>query len=274
MRCAVFSRPATWRYAHVGGDFDLSGTFYQTLDLTGATVDKDMTIQSADCGKGQNGRSDELFLSNLQVGRLLVPSRTALPFRLHLEGFSASDVGRDDDRNADKWLSVIALDHDFSPHPYRRIAATFAAAGDHYSADWILAVGRFKELDQAFHTTAWGRWLVLLAIGVFAGFGVYSFWAVTFWIMTTSLLGGCRLQSHQRAFSTQVTPGHGFAWCCCASFFRVLPLPDVKEFKEFFDRELPKMRWFDKSYFLFLSVFGWLLAAVLAAAVSGIMEKS
>jgi hypothetical protein len=266
------------RYADIGGDLDLRGFQFCKLDLYGATVQKDLKIgqprsTSIDRRDERSVGQTVLKLENTQVGNLVDPKdEEQLPEEifadnLNLEGFSVSHL--DNRHTADWWGKLFELNRPYSPHPYQRIAAAFAASGDGGLADAIRFRGRWTEVWQQFNNNDWGRALLSLFLGAFAGFGIgiYSVIIVLSWVAAISTISAFYL------WKPSSSP-RNFCWHWWASFFQLLPVVEITEFKGFFDQELPNMRGFKRLYFLVLSLAGWFLALVFVAAISGITEKS
>jgi hypothetical protein len=69
--------------------------------------------------------------------------------------------------------------------------------------------------------------------------------------------------------------GHGFLWCWGASLTRLLPVIEInKEFSDFFnDPDRKNLTARENVAFSLMGVFGWFLAAILIAAVSGITAR-
>jgi hypothetical protein len=276
-------------YANIGGDLDLPGFQFRKLDLYGATVQKNLKIgqpqsTSIDCSDERSVGQTELILENTQVGNLIDDPENQDPKeifgdKLYLEGFSVSHLNNP--HTPDWWGKLFELNQTYSPHPYQRIAAAFAASGDGDLANEIRYWGRWREFQQQYNNIDWRRaplssFLDAIAgfgigiLGAFAGFGIgiYSFFTVVIWVAVLSFLSAIGLKMGSRASQ------HGFLWRWEASLFRLLPVVEIKEFKDFFDRELPIMRGCKRLWFLALSFLGWFLALVFVAAVSGITEKS
>jgi hypothetical protein len=72
------------------------------------------------------------------------------------------------------------------------------------------------------------------------------------------------------------TKHRGKLWCFGASLARLLPVIEInKEFTEFFnDPERERLNWWQSILFAALGIVGFVLAAILGAAVSGLTQSS
>jgi hypothetical protein len=69
---------------------------------------------------------------------------------------------------------------------------------------------------------------------------------------------------------------HGFIWCFGASLSRLLPVIEInQEFTEFFnDPKRERLTGWQSFIFSVIGIVGFLLAAILGAAVSGLTQSS
>jgi hypothetical protein len=104
------------------------------------------------------------------------------------------------------------------------------------------------------------------------GIGTYTF-RVLFWVIGISLLGALYLWTRVKG----VRDGnHGFFWCFGASLARLLPVIEInKEFTTFFD-DPERKRLTGRQTFIFsaMGIVGFVLGAILIAAVSGLTQGS
>jgi hypothetical protein len=68
---------------------------------------------------------------------------------------------------------------------------------------------------------------------------------------------------------------HTFIWCLGASLSRLLPVIEInKEFSDFFnDPERKRLTGFQSAVFSIIGIIGFVLGAVLVAAVSGLTQN-
>jgi hypothetical protein len=266
-------------FAQLGGNLDLGGAKLAGLDLRGVSIVGEMRLgdrNSSVVWFPLVRKTDVLDLRNTHVGSL-ADNRDSWPDqgRLHLDGFTfarlggfeGDSVGEMVGRGAQWWDRHWArLDNDFSASPYEQLAAAFTAAGDHNAADEI----RYREQVRADEkNTSWAyvrsglmRW--------FAGYGIgsYMFRALG-WALGLSALGAVILRFRVKGVAEA---GHGSLWCFGASVNRLLPVINLrKEFTDFFDdparnKFTPRQDFF----FTILSVLGWVLGAIVLAAMATI----
>src|SRR5262249_17487063 len=104
-----------------------------------------------------------------------------------------------------------------------------------------------------------------------AGFGIgdYTF-RVLYWVVGVSLVGAIYLW-----WRVPAAYQHGPIWCYGASLSRLLPIIEInREFTEFFnDPTRKRLTGGDSFFFSIIAMVGWLLGAILIAAVSGLVPK-
>jgi hypothetical protein len=160
-------------------------------------------------------------------------------------------------------------DPDYSPTRYAQLAAALTSAGDRDAADEIRYLGRVREREtQKGLAYVWSGFLQWVA-----GFGIgtYTF-RVLYWVIGISFLGALYLRTRVKG----VRDNHrGFIWCYGASLARLLPVIEInKEFTDFFnDPERKRMTDLQSFVFNAMGIVGFVLGAILIAAVSGLMRK-
>jgi hypothetical protein len=106
-----------------------------------------------------------------------------------------------------------------------------------------------------------------------AGFGIgtYTF-RVLYCVIGISLLGAFYLKTRVKGVRSG---GHGFFWCFGASLSRLLPVIEInKEFSDFFnDPKRERLTGFQSAVFSIIGIIGFVLGAVLVAAVSGLTQN-
>jgi hypothetical protein len=104
-----------------------------------------------------------------------------------------------------------------------------------------------------------------------AGFGIgtYTF-RVLYPVLGISVLGALYLWKYVPAAYQ-----HGPIWCFGASLSRLLPVIEVnKEFTDFFnDPGRTRLTSWQSFVFSLIGIVGWVLGAILIAAISGLMQK-
>jgi hypothetical protein len=116
-----------------------------------------------------------------------------------------------------------------------------------------------------------GRCFVLQYVAGF-GIGTYTF-RVLWWVLGFSLAGAALLWWTVPAARAKQ---RGPLWCFGASLARLLPVIEInKEFTEFFnDPERERLNWWQSILFSALGIIGFVLAAILGVAVSGLTQSS
>ncbi len=227
----------------------------------------------------KEGNPGKLTLRNTHIGNLM-DAEDAWPNQghLHLDGFSFNHLGGFQgntvsemrERRATWWEDWVRRDPDYSPFPYQQLAATFAAAGDRDAANDIRFLGRVRQCEREKGLAG----VLCGAIQYVAGFGIgtYTF-RVLWWVLGFSLAGAALLWWTVPAARTKQ---RGPLWCFGASLARLLPVIEInKEFTEFFnDPERQCLNWWQSILFSALGIVGFVLGAILLAAVSGLTQSS
>ena len=273
------------KFAAIGGDLDLRSAILHRLDISGAAIAGDLRLgppmQNAANPIVQTKWHDEpkepasLDLANTRIGNL-VDAKDVWPHTLALGGFNFAHLGGSEGENAKAmidrgpawWDGWIRRDPTYSPAPYEQLAAVFLATGDRVAADEIHFLSRVRQREAE---QRWWPWLVSLVLQYAAGFGIgdYTF-RVVWWVIGISIAGAIYLW-----LRVKEARGHGVVWCFGASLARLLPVIEInKEFTDFFD-DPHRKRLTAWQTFLFscIGMLGWLLGAILIAAISGLTQK-
>ena len=279
-------------FAHVGSNLDLSRATFADLDLSGASVTGDLRLARPYASRPwirlrpwtrKNGESGALILYNAHIGNL-VDAKDAWPKRgqLYLDGFSFTNLGgfggntgqEMRGRGMDWWDKNWAQRDEYSPGPYAQLAAALTNSGDRQAANEIRYLGREAERENEWKEHEWGAWLFRSALCYVAGYGIglYSF-RVVWWVLGLSLIFAALLWWLSQAAREKPK---GRVWCFGASLSRLLPGIELnKEFADFFnDPDRVRLKFWPSMLFSALGVLGWLLAAVLIVAVSGLTQSS
>jgi uncharacterized protein YjbI with pentapeptide repeats len=292
----VFLDAVDAKYANIGSNLDIRDATLAGLDLTGASIGKDLVL-----GSRRQHAPDEhphatewryakgepqLILRNAHVGNLL-DSTVSWPEKgqLHIDGFTFSHLGGfyEDEvsdprkRGADWWVNNwIARDLNYSPHPYQQLATVFSSSGDRDLADEIRYWGYVREQRDKLPQTSWMSWFWSWPLRYVAGFGIYPHWVI-YWIAGISIPCAFYLLYRTQGGINQggTIKDLSWAWCWWASLSRLLPGIEInEEFKKFFeDPERKNLTWKQTQFFSFIRLLGWFLAAVLIAAVTGVTGK-
>jgi uncharacterized protein YjbI with pentapeptide repeats len=267
---------------HIGGNLDLRGATLAGLNLSGASVTGDLQLGDPKSAiwTGDNGEPGALNLRNTHIGNL-ADANDAWPAQGHLllDGFTFAHFGAFAGETGaemrpggmDWWDNWARLDNNYSPVPYAQLAAALTNAGDRDAANEIRYLGRVRERENEKGLVSW---VLSGAVQYVAGFGIgtYTF-RVLYWVIGISLLGALYLRTRVKG----VRDGqHGFVWCFGASLARLLPVIEVnKEFTDFFDDpERKRLTGWQSFIFSAMGMVGFVLGAILLAAVSGLTQSS
>ena len=290
IRNAHYAQRIVMALAHVGGNLDLRGATLASLDLSGASIAGDLrlgesykpavwTRNKGACDARRGGARPEpgaLTLRNARVGNLM-DAKDAWPAQcqLYLDGFSfnhlggfAGDTGPEmRARGMDWWDNWARLDTEYSPAPYAQLAAALTASGDRDAANEIRYLGRVREREtEKGFAYVWSGFLQYVA-----GFGIgtYTF-RVLWWVLGISILGAALL------WTVPAAKQHGPIWCFGASLARLLPGIEInKDFTDFFNNSQRNgLTGWQSLIFSLMGIVGFVLGAILIAAVSGLTQSS
>jgi uncharacterized protein YjbI with pentapeptide repeats len=271
--------------AHVSGNLDLRGATLADLDLAGASIAADLQLGGTGGSvvwQGKKGEPGALSLRGTHIGNLM-DARDAWPAkgRLHLDGFNYDHLGGFEgetgpemrERGMEWWDKNWArLDPSYSPAPYAQLASALTSMGDRDAANEIRYLGRVRERDTQ---TGWS-YIESGALQWVAGFGIggYTF-RVLYWVLGISVLGAVYLRTRVQGVRDE---NHGLIWCFGASLARLLPVIEIdKEFSTFFDDPDPdrkRLTGWQRFVFAAMGIVGFVLGAILIAAVSGLTQSS
>ena len=168
-----------------------------------------------------------------------------------------------------KWWDCWArLDDTYSPTPYEQLAYALTKAGDRAATDEIQFLHRVRQRENE-HGLTW-IWSGFLQYAAGFGIGDRTF-RVLYWVVGISAAGALYLWA-----CVPAARKNGPLWCFGASFSRLLPVIELnKEFTDFFN-DPKRTRLTDWQVFIFsgFSIIGFVLGAILVAAVSGLTQKS
>ncbi|HUI21839.1 MAG TPA: hypothetical protein VLZ74_12445 [Methylocella sp.] len=281
MRNSYYAKPVIMVFTNVGGNLDLRGATLAGLDLSGASIARDLRLGGQGWHAIWTGKNEEPSALNLHNSRIgnLIDTKDAWPKHgyLHLDGFSFAHLGGVEGtteaaraRGMKWWDNWARLDPDYSPVPYKQLAAAFTSAGDGDAANEIRYYGRVRGREK--ETGFSYIWSGALQYVVGFGIGTYTF-RVLWWVLGISLVGALYLRTRVQGVRDE---NHGLIWCFGASLARLLPAIEIdRDFKDFFDNPNRAMLTnFQSFVFATMGILGWVLAAILVAAVAGITRNS
>jgi hypothetical protein len=288
----LHARKVNLDFAQIGGNLDARDANLAEFNLPGATIRGDLRLgESKIRNEHAIGASrcthantpGTLTLRNASVTNLMdTEDAWPSPGNLHLSGFKFSHLGgfaadSTDQRGSeaemrlrgmDWWDCWARLDSTYTPAPYEQLATALAKSGDRAAADEIQFLHRVRQRDAE----NWPTWFFSGFLEYAAGFGIGDrTFRVLYWVLGISIAGAVYLWR-----CVPAARKHGLLWCFGASFSRLLPVIELnKEFADFF-RDPKRTRLTDWQIFVFsaFSIIGFVLGAILVAAVSGLTQKS
>ena len=236
----VFQKPVGALFCEVGTVLDIScAKFESELDLTGTKVDSFLC--------GSKDKLPELKLNRFTYN--------------HLGGLGWGEPGEQmTDRDAKWFVKWLSRQKDYSPQPYEQCAKVLREAGQPGKANEVLYAGKERERENA---TGWRQkaWLKLLKYTIGYGLGWRQVY-VAGWVLGLVLLGLLV------AYTTSVFSKHSFWWWLAYSLDMLLPVIELAKAHT----KLVLTGW-QKYYFYFQKLMGWLLSFFLIAGLTGITER-
>lgn len=272
---------ATARFAQVGTTFDIAGALLDGgLDLSGARIAGELHLGLAKNRQTtwhrNRGKDGDLKLLGTHAANL-ADEEDAWPGKEHLrlDGFTFDRLGSTSDsatapapnREVTWWDDWARRDPVYSRTPYQQLAAAFATAGDRTEAEDIRYLGRAREQELEPNCLHRFGLFVLQWIAGF-GIGTYTF-RVLYCVILISAIGALILR-----FTGPKAGQHSIYWCAGASLARLLPVIELnKEFTDFFDdsKRANLYRW-QNAFFTTIALVGWVLGAILIAAMAGLIQ--
>jgi uncharacterized protein YjbI with pentapeptide repeats len=281
MRDAHCADKVDMTFAHVGSNLDLRGATLADVDLSGASVTGDLRLggsYNSAIWKGKNGHPSDLNLQNAHIGNLM-DAQDAWPEKghlyldgltfNHLGGFQGESGPQMRDRGMKWWDDWARRDPGYSPAPYAQLAAAFANMGDRDAANEIRYLGRVRERETE---KGWSYiWSGALQFVAGFGIGTYTF-RVLYWVIVITVFGALYMKESVKGVRDEK---HGFVWCFGASLSRLLPVIEInKEFTDFFnDPKRERLTGWQSAIFSIIGIIGFVLGAILVAAVSGLTQN-
>jgi hypothetical protein len=268
-------------YLHVGGYLDLRQGLFARIDLSGSSVGEELRLSSF-TKPGEKSMDPEwhpldptspvLTLRNAQVGTLH-DSVGAWPSRVDLDGFTYGRLGGGSNRTIEKWEDWLKKStypgKGFNPQPYTYLGKILTEAGRRDEGQALQFAAREGERRQAEADGKWAHWIGLSVLCWLCGYGIgmYTFIVIP-WVICSVGVGVIVLRFSRAARAK------GVLWCTGASMERLLPIIELnKEFSEFFyDPQRRRFQAWQLAFFAFYGLWGWVLGALLIAAMSGLTQ--
>jgi hypothetical protein len=247
----------------------------ENLDLRGARISRVNLGDAVVSGYIKVGAKDdeptikELDLHNARAGSLLDNGEKSWPTKMRLDGFTFSRFGESTMAKRDRawWDNWAHSDESKSSYPYEQVAAAHAAAGDRDAADAF----HYAERVRAAENADWAERALSYVLGWGAGYGIgYYMFRALWWALGLAILGAIALR-------LWVKPAErGIFWCFGASVNRLLPFITLKkDFIDFFDdKTVNRFTNGQELFFMVFAVLGWVLGAIVLAAMGTFTKGS
>jgi hypothetical protein len=261
-RDAEFSGPIDLLFGRIGSLELAGGVFRKDVDLTGTQIEGELRVGAAMYKPTRWPDNPILILRNAKADAIQDLS-SSWPARLDLAGFTYRNLGGlgagDSDAMADrsaKWFEEwLARSAHYSPQTYEQLAAVLRSQGQQETAENILYAGREQERHESSGLRA--AWLFVLKIVI--GYGYYV-WRSVAWTIVLLAIGAAVQATRPGAAQ------HGVHRLVLYSFEMLLPVIRLRGQT----RDFPA-GWQD-FYFHFHGIMGFVLAAFMAAGLSGLTK--
>ncbi len=256
---AEFSGPVNLIFSSLGELELASGTFRDTVDITGAQIRSDLVLGPLPAH--WTGKS-ALILHNARANAIQ-DTNDAWPAKLDLTGFTYRSLGGvhpdEHDRMADRpvrWFRRWLAKEQYSPQPYVQLAAVLRDAGRPDAADDILYAGKQRERREA----TWPQRVWLTALDWSVGYG-YHVERALFWVVGFILAGVVVLRVSGEGRR------HGMPFGFAYSFDLLLPIIRLREMHYTIE-----LAGWPRYYFYVHKIMGYVLASFLVVGVSGLVK--
>ncbi|HLJ20525.1 MAG TPA: hypothetical protein VKU84_10015 [Stellaceae bacterium] len=286
-----FQDLVTLEFSKLGGLQLAEGTFHRDVNLTGTELRTELNLGSLRSEAPRWLDGSMLVLRNAKADAIQ-DRENSWPDRIDLTGFSYMHLGgsgaaerpveekaKSDssskpaakdagvariaahpemiDRGASWFKDWLGRQKQYSPQPYEQLAAVLRTQGWPDSADAILYASKDRERTEA---STWSHAAWLFALKIVIGYG-YQVWLSLIWIAGLLTLGAV-VQSTRPA-----AKNHNWHQLLHYSFEMLLPVIRLRgQTREFI------AGWQDY-YFHFHGIMGFVLAAFLAAGLSGLTTR-
>jgi hypothetical protein len=273
MHYVEFSRKGkvSLTFSSIGGSLLISGSIFPLFNLSGTQIQKELYLGSEEAHSLIHSSAKwyaeaKLVLRNTEVGAIQdLPN--AWPNKIELEGFSFSRLGGFGARGTDnmgsrkvEWLKQwLDRDESYSPQPYEQLATVLQNAGYKDKANDILFAGKQREFKETELLSLSKFWLFLQLI--FVGYG-YRISFALWWVIVLIFIGAAVFQSTPQSEINNMPYGLIF------SFDTLLPIVELNKIYD----QIQLASW-QKYYFYFHKVMGYILASFIIAGLSGITKK-
>jgi uncharacterized protein YjbI with pentapeptide repeats len=179
MLSTEFDQPIELAFAKIGNSVNLTGAALSTLDLTGATIDGELTL-ARPLLSPQWRDGGRLVLRNTSVDAIGdTAEEDVWPAQLDLDGFVYRRLGGyysgpnvDIATRGSEWfVDWLGRDQPYSPQPYEQLAKVLQEMGHAEEANEVLFAGRERARIRAWQDGHYLNWLGLWLLRVTIGYG-------------------------------------------------------------------------------------------------------
>ncbi|MHC4800167.1 MAG: hypothetical protein ACYTF1_26300, partial [Planctomycetota bacterium] len=258
---AEFAEPVILAYMKIGGNLELSGSKFASIDLTSTQVKGEFALgpPTAKWSKGA-----KLTLRNTEVGALQ-DSPDAWPDWVEFDGFTYALLGGDTPdepqdmaaRGISELKQWLGKQERYSPQPYEQLAKVLQKQGRPDKADDVLYAGKNRELSE---TSGLLHWLGLVLLKIFIGYGYRIHYAI-YWFLGFVGLGVFVLRISGQG------PTHRMPYGITYSLDMLLPIIRLRQ--RHYDIDLTGWA---RYYFYLHILMGYVLGSFLVAGLSGLTK--
>jgi hypothetical protein len=273
--------------ARIGNTFTLQGAALWTLDLTGTTIDGELTLAAPSLSP--QWRDDaRLVLRNTSVDAIGDTAAEGVwPAELDLDGFAyrrlggyLSDPNDDIATRGSKWfIDWLGKDQPYSPQPYYQLANVLHGMGHSEEANDVLFAGRERARNRAWEDGHYGTWLGLWALQLTIGYGYgMGYFRSLAWVVSFVVLGSIaciwsrygppwRRRTWHSAWRAGRRKWRFVFHTLTYSLDQLLPIIQLSKHHDDI-----RLRVGARYYFYFHKIMGYVLASFLIAGLAGLTK--
>ncbi|MBC8549711.1 MAG: hypothetical protein H8D23_08660 [Candidatus Brocadiales bacterium] len=265
--------------SEIGGNLELTGSTFNSIDLTGTSISREFRLSSKHIGKRTDAgpakwrEESKLTLLNTKIG-VLQDSISSWPkyLKVELNGFTYDRLGNfiaDNNKSLTerditwfkKWMGKQVK---YSPQPYEHLAKILSQEGRMKEAREILYTSKSREHRKT--TEVWYR-LWRTTLWIFIGYG-YRIYYAFFWVLGLVTIGTVWL----RVSKQYCKKDHNYKdlkyWGLAYSIDMLLPIIHLRKY-HYDEIELEGRV---RVYFYVHKILGYVLALFIITGLTGIVK--
>ncbi len=265
----------------IGGNLELTGSTFKSIDLTGTSISKEFRLSSkhldkrTDAGPAKWQEESKLTLLNTKVG-VLQDSISSWPkyLKVELNGFTYGRLGdfiADNNKDLAKrditWLKKwLNKQKKYSPQPYEHLASVLLKSGHVSMANSILYDGRERKRKEM---ATWRQWTYLSILNYVIGYGYgHRIFRALYFVFGLVIIGVLVLRVSRQYCKKDSNKKDLKYWGLAYSIDMLLPIIHLR--KHHYDKI--EMQGWVRVYFYVHQILGYALALFVITGLTGIVK--